>query len=110
MIVRISDVRLYIEYRNEGAVVEGVRIRKLLDDEGVPYIIMAYMDDAQLPDVLSALSTWSWGKERRKEQLTTFPLVTWSEHHDDFTTEVQVAKTLGEVQSLLLPHKANVTA
>lgn len=84
--------------------------RALLTQAGVKFIELWYNDpnvDERKP-ALESLSTWTW-KGSRQRQFTRFPILHWTEHYDDWSTEVDHAAGVAEIQaSSLLSNKALV--
>lgn len=103
-LARIKDVRLYVALTAE--VQACYEAKKFLADNGIPFILMSYMDDAQLPDVLPPLCTWSWGPQNEKRTFDKFPVITWWCHYDDFSSHLESATSVAELSSKLLPSKA----
>lgn len=102
-LVRIKEVYLYVGFTDTAAFC--YEVKKLLDDNGIKYILLAYTDDSAHAGVFGALNSWAWGREARNEVFTNFPIVTWKECFDDFESSVECATTKEQVESKLLSNK-----
>lgn len=87
-LVKISEVMLYAGYT--ASVQRVFEIKKILDEAGIKYTFMNYADESAHPQLFSSLSTWWWGKQPDAKQVkfTDFPIVTWKEFYNDWTTAV----------------------
>ena len=99
-LVKIKDVKFYTGLSETAS--DQFAAKKLLDDAGVKYDLMAYNDASQHSNVFSALSTWVWGPEKQNKQITQFPILHWTECFDDFETHVHVAHGLDEIKACTL--------
>jgi hypothetical protein len=100
MIVKISEVYLYGALNED--VLEVYQIKKFLEEQGIDFKLLFYLDEGS--QSLSALSTWSMGEKDALEvkPITKYPLVVWSEHHDDLEKTVNIATSLAELQAKVL--------
>jgi hypothetical protein len=73
-------------------------LRKLLLDQGIDHGLLFYCEGAQAS--IDALNTWNMG-DRGKEKtgnVSKFPLVVWTEHHDDLTTTTNFSTSAADLQ------------
>lgn len=80
-LAKIKEVRLYFGLTENSA--ECYNLKKLLDDNNIPYVVLHYIDE-QFESVFNSLGTWNWGTERAVKKFTDFPILTWAECYDDF--------------------------
>lgn len=78
-VVKIEEVYLYVSEVVDNSA-ENIRAMAFMDHSGIPFTKMMYNDVNQHPDVFSPLN--SWWKDRLPE-VSTFPLLTYVEVHDD---------------------------
>lgn len=82
-ITKIDSIYLYTDLTwAEDEVSDSVEARKYLDDNGVEYIHLNYADPTQHEAALSPLRTWLF-TDGLHEEINEFPLVIYSEVHDD---------------------------
>ena len=78
---KIDSVYLYTS--GTDSTKEELDAKKTLQAAKVSFTELAYNDTAQIPAVLSALNTWSWGEEKNQTVFTKFPIITWKEYYTD---------------------------
>lgn len=98
-LAKIKDVYLYVAISEHAQ--ECYEARQLLDQNNIPYTLLAYFEPTQFPDVCAALSTWWWtgGVQRTIDR---FPIVHWKNCYDDYETDLGVAVGLTELQNSVL--------
>jgi len=107
-LVKIKDVHLYVGLTENGH--ECYQAKKLLDAAGVKFNILNYTEEERHPEVFKSLSTWSWGHEQQKREISQFPLVHWLECYDDFNQVIHVAHGIDEIKNCSLLQNASLTA
>lgn len=107
-LARIKEICLYVALTEDAQAI--YEAKKCLIDNGVPFTLLAYMDDKQIPEVLPPLNTWTWGPASEKRTFTRFPVITWRCHLDDFSSYLESATSAAELSSKLLPHKALISS
>ena len=78
-IVKIEEVYLYVSELAENSA-ENIQAAAFMDHSGIPYTKMMYNDPSQFFKVLDPLNSW-W--ENRLPAVTSFPVLTYVEVHDD---------------------------
>ncbi len=98
-LVKIKEVHLYVGFTE--TVADCYAAKKLLDDKGIKYTLLAYHDDTQHKGVFESLNTWNWGKvsELHKREFKNFPILHWKEYYDDYEQVVQCADGLEEIKN-----------
>lgn len=103
-LAKIKDVTLYVGLTENGA--ECFNVKKILSDNNIPFKLLGYNDTTQHPSVFNALNTWTWGPDNVKKTFTDFPIVHWTECHDDFVIYNSCAISAAELNlSTLLQNK-----
>jgi len=103
-LAKIKDVVLYVGLTENGA--ECFNAKKILTDNNIPFKLLAYYDVDQHPSVFNALNTWRWGSEGESKTFKDFPIVHWTECHDDFSVYNSCATSVAELNiSTLLTNK-----
>ena len=103
-LAKIKDVVLYVGLTENGA--ECFNAKKILADNNIPFKLLAYYDNAQHPSVFNALNTWRWGAEKEAKTFNDFPIVHWTECHDDFSVYNCCVTSVAELNiSTLLTNK-----
>lgn len=109
-LIRIKDIFLSTTILTDSnAVSECDAARKLLNESGIKFQELWYNDpnvDERTP-VLNALSTWTW-KSGRTRSFNAFPILHWTECYDDWSTEIDHAMGLEEIQSSILIQNINL--
>lgn len=99
MIVAKADINLYTALSDTA--LDSLAAKKALDDAGVEYVHLFYVDPEQQADVLAAVSTW----QPDEPPLTAFPFLVYDERHDDYSTVRKIvvgkAAILGAVSDLV---------
>jgi hypothetical protein len=88
-LVKISDVRLYVGFTPNAA--NTYAALQAVTAANVPFVLMSYADSAAHKGVFDALSTWSYGRDASKVEVTDFPFLTWTENYDDWSSCPQIA-------------------
>lgn len=99
-IVKIKSIHVYTAW-NEHAK-ECWDAMKLLQDNGIPYTHMNYLDDEQMNKVIESLNTWTFsedGENRFQKTFTKFPIVHWEAVNDNDDKYMNVAEGLEELQN-----------
>jgi hypothetical protein len=110
-IVKINKVNLYIGFTETAA--DSYAAMKLLDDAGIKFNKLVYNDDAAHAGVFAALTSWSFGKEgsNYRKEFKQFPILHWTEYHDDWDQVLHVADGLEEIKACtLFANKALIEA
>lgn len=94
-IVKINEVVLYTGLTADAA--DCYLCKKLLEDNGIKYVVLHYGDDSVHPENFAALSTWSFGPNFTQYNFTKFPLVIWKEFYDDYERFLDVAQSSAEL-------------
>jgi hypothetical protein len=103
-IAKIKNVALYVGLTENGA--ECFNAKKILADNNISFKLLSYNETSQHASVFSALNTWRWGPDAELKTFTDFPIVHWTEHHDDFTVFNSCATSVAELNiSTLLANK-----
>jgi hypothetical protein len=85
-ITKIDSIYLYTNLTwAEDEVSDSVEAKKYLEDNGVQFIHLNYADPVQHEAALAPLRTWLFA-DGQHEEITEFPLVIYSEVHDDLET------------------------
>lgn len=103
MLVRIKDVSFYVGLTADA--VACFEMKQFLNDNAIPYKLLAYMDDSVHEHNFKALSSYTWGPNGEKREISRFPVLTWDEFDDDFNRVIECAVTIDEIRAKLLPHK-----
>lgn len=103
-LARIKEVSFYVGLTADAAAC--YEMKAYLEANGIPYKLLAYMDDSQHEPNFRALSTWAWGPQGESREFARFPVLTWEEFDEDFNLVLESAVTVEEVRTKLLPHKA----
>ncbi len=110
-VVKIKQVHLYMGYTESAA--DTYAAMKLLADQGIPHTKLTYNDPAQHQGVFDSLNTWTFGKhgsDYRKE-FKDFPILHWTEYHDDWEQVLECAYGIEEIKnSSLIKNKALIEA
>ncbi len=102
-LARIKEVSFYVGLTADVAAC--YEMKQYLQANGIPYKLLAYMDDSVHAENFRGMSTWTWGAEGRTETFDRFPILTWEEFDDDFNQVIECARTVEEIRVKLLPHK-----
>lgn len=104
-LAKIKEIHLYVALSENAQ--ECYEARQLLDQNGIPYTLLAYFEPDQYPNIFTALSTWWWtgGTQRTIDK---FPIVTWKNCYDDYETDLGVAVGLTELQNSVLIANKNL--
>jgi hypothetical protein len=110
-IVKITEVYLYMGFTTPESAAECVKVRAMLDDNGIKYQTLHYPDNSQHDACFSALSTWVFGPSFRQIAFKDFPIVHWKEFYDDWERHIEVVQSATELASSnLILHKDKVIA
>lgn len=90
-VVKIEEVYLYTS-EAAGNPAENIQAAAFMERCGVPYMSLMYNDASQHPQVFAALN--SWWKDKGLPDVSTFPLVTYVEVHDDIPARYSPVKYL----------------
>lgn len=83
-ITKIDSIYLYTDLTwAEGEVSDSTKAQKYLDDNGIQYIHLNYADPTQHEAALAPLRTWLFSDGLLHEEIKAFPLVIYTECHDD---------------------------
>ena len=80
-LTKIDDLYLYVGITAGAA--ESYRIKQWLTDNNIKFTLMFYGDDGQHDGLFSALS--SWFPEKQNDPFTDFPVLIYTEIHDDLS-------------------------
>lgn len=113
-LVKIKDVHLYTSIRiDEETTAECEAVKKLLTDAGIPFNELWYNNPEkdEWVGVFEALGTWTWGYRGAKGQreFNKFPILHWTDCYDDWSTHVDHAVGLSEIQESSLLKNATLT-
>lgn len=98
-LAKIKEVHLYVALSEHAQ--ECYDVRQYLDQNGIPYTLLAYFEPTQYPDICAALSSWVWTGEQQRT-ISQFPIVTWKNCYDDYETDLGVSVGLAELQASVL--------
>lgn len=85
--------------------------KKLLDEQGIKYVHLAYNNDEQYKQIYDSLSTWYWGKEKVQKKLDDFPILTWQEKYEGSEDViVQSVQGFGKIKTCSLLKNKNLIA
>lgn len=93
-LVKIKQVYLYGAWTQDAQ--ECYDIKKLLDDNNIPYQFLTYNDPVQHGPTFDALSTWTFKGVQRPRADFRFPIVYWTNLYDDYETDMELAIGLAE--------------
>lgn len=106
MLVGIANIYLYTGLSSTGA--DSAEALAWVQDNNVPHTHLHYGDPAQHQEVLSAVSTWTFGGGNM--ELTEFPFVIYEERHDDYSMVLQCLYGLEAIKNSNLVELAALTA
>lgn len=98
-LVKIKDVMLYTGLTNGAA--DCVEALKQLKEAGIKFALLSYNDQVEQHKAnFEALSTWTFGAGDSTYQkvFTDYPIMTWDECYDDWSTQRHAAHGLTEIQ------------
>jgi hypothetical protein len=103
-LVKINSVYLYTTKMVDAATSTACDVaRTLLTQAGIKFSELWYNDATkdERKAVLSSLSTWKWGHDGAKDsrQMTSFPIVHWTEYYDDWSQHLEHSHGLSELQT-----------
>lgn len=93
-LVKIKDVYLYVALTEHAQ--ECYDIKKILNDNNIPYTLLPYVDEVQHEGIFDALATWTFKGGQRSRVDFRFPLVYWTNLYDDYETDIELAIGLNE--------------
>lgn len=100
-VVKIEEVYLYVS-EVAGNAAENIQAVAFMERCGVPYVRLMYNDLSQHTQVFQALNGW-W-KDSGLPEVSTFPLVTYVEVHNDIPARYSPVKYLlgfNEIQKIV---------
>lgn len=92
-LVRLSDIRFYTGLTETAQ--QQWEMKKWLDDNNISYISMNYSDDSQHQQVFKSLNGW-WPEAN----IINFPILTYTEIHDDLEVSQFPVKYFLDVATL----------
>jgi len=113
-LVKIKEVYLYTSNKlGDGVTADCEAAKALLTNAGIKFNELWYNDpniDENAP-VLTSLSTWHWGPngEKGQRQMTSFPILHWTECMDDWSSHREHAHGLSEIKAATLLQNASLT-
>jgi hypothetical protein len=93
----MKDVVLYVGFTDQAALQETFAIKKILDDNKIPYIPQFYLDQQLYQSIYDTMSANVYGPDFTSYTVTNFPFITWVEAYDDYERFAQVAFSAVEV-------------
>lgn len=96
-LVKIKDVHLYLGLTD--TIADSYEAFKLLKASGVKFNLLNFNDqEAHHENNYAAISTWVLGRDNHQKTIKDYPILTWDECWDDWTTTRRVAHGLQEVK------------
>lgn len=95
-IVKLKDIHLYVGFTEAAA--DCYMAIKALRAAGVKYTLLSYADlDEHHKANFQALSTWVLGQDGHQKTVTDYPVLSWDECFDDWSTSRRLAVGLDEI-------------
>lgn len=102
-LVKVQAVSIYYGVTDAQAMTNIFACKEILDSLGIPYANLVYTETSQVEELFANLGTWTYGADYEVHEFNNFPLITWQEFYDDHTNFNNVATSVEELNTKLVP-------
>ena len=92
-LVKIKNVTIYASLNDES-----VDSHNFLNQQGIKHTVLIYGDEVIQQENLKALSSWFLGADSHQKECKDFPVLTWDECYDDWSTYRRIAHGWDEIK------------